>query len=91
MHVNGLKLICPHCKGESFEHQQILLNTAGMTFFNLDWLNKNADTFYCKTCRRMEWFVDAQVTDGPHIEGTDCPRCGTFIEPGVLLCPNCGK
>jgi len=62
MFVNGYKLICPHCKGESFEYQEIMLNTTGMTLLNLDWLNNNADTFFCLSCRRIEWFVDARVS-----------------------------
>ena len=89
MHVNGHKLICPHCDGESFQHQEILLNTAAMTFFNLDWLNKSADAFFCRGCGRIEWFAGAQVTSGPNERGTDCPRCGTYMDAGIAVCPNC--
>lgn len=91
MFVNGRELTCPHCRGKSFTHHKAQLNTAGMTFLELDWLNKSADTFHCRTCGRIEWFVDAAWTDGPATEPRDCPRCGTFIEPPRTRCPNCGQ
>ena len=34
------------------------LNTAGMTFLKLDWLNKTATIFVCEDCGRLEWFLD---------------------------------
>ena len=91
MHVNGRPLTCPHCQGTSFRHKHILLNTAGMSFFDLDWLNKSADTFACTTCGRIEWFTEATVTEGGSTEGHDCPRCGYFIQAAQTFCPNCSR
>jgi predicted nucleic-acid-binding Zn-ribbon protein len=54
--VGGKKVACPHCGGERFEKQAILMNTAGMSFLNLDWLNKKAYALSCKACGRIEWF-----------------------------------
>lgn len=91
MHVNGHPLKCPHCQGTSFRQKRFLLNTVGMSFLDLDWLNKSADTFSCNTCGRIEWFTDATVSEGGMSEGHDCPRCGHFIQPGQTFCPNCSR
>lgn len=64
MLVNGYPLVCPHCQGRSFQHKRIMLNTKGMTFFELDWLNKDADTFACTGCGRIEWFTGATISEG---------------------------
>ncbi|MDD5349370.1 MAG: hypothetical protein PHQ12_04080 [Chthoniobacteraceae bacterium] len=90
MHVNGHPLKCPHCGGVSFRREQAQLNTAGMTFLKLDWLNKSADTFICADCGRIEWFLDARVTGSSTGEGRDCPHCGYFLSESVAVCPNCG-
>lgn len=90
MLVNGFPLVCPHCRGRSFQHKRIMLNTKGMTFFDLDWLNKDADTFACTGCGRIEWFTGATVSeDGEEPGDRDCPRCGYFIAAGKAFCPNC--
>jgi predicted nucleic-acid-binding Zn-ribbon protein len=56
--INGKTLTCIHCGGDSFDERQAQLNTAGMTFLKLDWLNKSATVFVCETCGRLEWFLD---------------------------------
>jgi hypothetical protein len=33
------------------------LNTAGLSFFNLDWANRSAATLTCAMCGRIEWFL----------------------------------
>jgi hypothetical protein len=33
------------------------LNTAGLTFFNLDWANRSAATLTCTSCGRIEWYL----------------------------------
>ena len=34
-----------------------LLNTAGLTFMNLDWANRRAATLTCTACGHIEWFL----------------------------------
>lgn len=55
--VAGIAVRCPHCGGEEFVEGRTLLNTAGMTFFNLDWANRSAATLACVGCGRIEWFL----------------------------------
>jgi len=59
--LNGKPLVCPHCGGNQFDQREAQLNTAGLTFFKLDWLNKSAQVFVCGGCGRIEWFLDAAV------------------------------
>jgi len=56
--LNGYELICPICKGKKFEKRNSLLNTRGMTFLNLDWLNEGAINYICDTCGYILWFID---------------------------------
>lgn len=53
----GIQITCLHCKYERFECSKALLNTRGMTFFDLDWLNAGATTLICKRCGFIHWFV----------------------------------
>lgn len=48
---------CPHCGRDEFAEGSAQMNTAGMTFFNLDWANKSATTLACTRCGRVQWFV----------------------------------
>jgi predicted nucleic-acid-binding Zn-ribbon protein len=91
MNVNGYPLKCSHCGGKDFSFRKALLNTTGMTFLDLDWLNKSADVFSCSSCGRLEWFLDATVTEEEGHSPYDCPRCGFFVSESVAVCPNCGN
>ena len=53
----GKKVSCPHCGKEEFAEGSAQLNTAGMTFFNLDWANKSSTTLACMECGRVQWFM----------------------------------
>jgi hypothetical protein len=55
--VAGLPVRCAHCRGELFVEGRALLNTAGMSFLNLDWANRSAATLACVACGRIEWFL----------------------------------
>lgn len=48
---------CPHCGSETFDQATALLNTAGMSFLNLDWANRSATTLICTECGHVQWFV----------------------------------
>ena len=52
----GLKITCLHCNYDRFEFGKALLNTRGMSFFDLDWLNKDAVTLACRRCGFIHWF-----------------------------------
>ena len=48
---------CPHCSNDRFVEGRAQLNTAGMSFLNLDWANRSAATLVCTSCGRIEWFL----------------------------------
>lgn len=33
------------------------MNTKGMTFFKLDWANKEAENYICDSCGYVYWFL----------------------------------
>ncbi|MHB8799390.1 MAG: zinc ribbon domain-containing protein [Thermoanaerobaculia bacterium] len=47
---------CPHCGGQSFEERQAVVNTRGLTFFGLDWLDKGVTVLSCTRCGLLQWF-----------------------------------
>ena len=55
--AGGKKIVCPQCEGATFAEGSAQLNTAGMTFLNLDWANKSASTLACTQCGRILWFM----------------------------------
>ena len=54
---NDRKLKCVICGHDSFHHRYAKLNTSILTFFGLDWLNKTADCYVCKSCGYVHWFI----------------------------------
>ncbi len=54
--VAGKPVRCLHC-GHHFVEGRAQLNTAGLSFLNLDWANKTAATLACVGCGRIEWFL----------------------------------
>lgn len=48
---------CAHCGRDRFVEGRAQLNSAGMTFLNLDWANRSAATLTCTHCGRIEWFL----------------------------------
>lgn len=54
--VAGAKIVCPNCQHDQFESQTVLLNTRGLTFFKLDWLNAAATILTCSNCSLIQWF-----------------------------------
>jgi predicted nucleic-acid-binding Zn-ribbon protein len=51
--AGGRRVRCPHCHQQDFVQGEAQLNTAGMTFVNLDWANKSATTLMCGHCGLM--------------------------------------
>ncbi|CAM3935958.1 hypothetical protein [Alkalicoccus chagannorensis] len=54
--VNGIEAACTHCGHTSFELAQGMMNTRGLTFFGLDWLNDQTNILVCLRCTHMHWF-----------------------------------
>ncbi len=55
--VAGITVTCSHCGGTHFQERDAQLNTAGMTFLDLDFLNTTARVLECTQCGHLEWFV----------------------------------
>lgn len=51
-------IVCPHCGHNEFEISGAMLNTPGMTFLRLDWLNRTASVLVCTTCSHIQWFME---------------------------------
>lgn len=91
--IAGRALRCPHCENDKFVEHTALLNTRGMTLFNLEFLNQSAATYVCSRCGRIEWFADPSLglspfssTDGD----SECLECGDVIPHGSSACLKCG-
>lgn len=52
----GIAVVCTHCRGEEFERREAQLNTAGMTFLDLDWMNRSGTALVCTNCGLIQWF-----------------------------------
>lgn len=50
-------LSCHVCEGNVFAQREIKMNTTGMSFFDLDWLNKSADGVICVRCGFVHTFM----------------------------------
>lgn len=55
--VKGHELKCPVCSNNEFWKGSAQLNSAVMTFFNLDWADKSATYFVCSECTHLSWFL----------------------------------
>jgi len=52
----GKAVVCPHCGHDRFDSQSAVVNTRGLTFFGLDWLDKGATVLACTRCGLVQWF-----------------------------------
>ena len=55
--AGGVQVCCTHCKGELFQEREALLNTAGMTLANMDWLNQSGTALVCENCGLIQWYA----------------------------------
>lgn len=68
--VGGQSVLCGHCRCDHFVEGHAQLNTAGMTFLNLDWANRSAAILSCTACGHIEWFYSASAhSDLPAFRG----------------------
>jgi len=56
--VLNKEIVCPVCSNTKFVAKEILLNTSAMTFFGLDWANRQASALVCTNCSRIEWYFN---------------------------------
>lgn len=47
---------CTHCGNDRFDARDMLLNTRGLTFLKLDWLNQSATALVCASCGQIQLF-----------------------------------
>ncbi len=52
----GKVVLCTHCGHDTFGSQSAVVNTRGLTFFGLDWLDKGATVLSCSHCGLVQWF-----------------------------------
>ena len=54
--AGGKKIVCRHCGHDRFDEGRAQLNTASLSFLNLDWANRSATTLTCDGCGRIQWY-----------------------------------
>lgn len=87
----GKRLVCAHCGGDRFWRRSAQLNTALLTFLDLEWLNRTATVFVCTARGRLEWFLDPSMAPlDDTVEPSQCVSCGATIPPGQDMCVECG-
>jgi hypothetical protein len=55
--LDGVLLKCSICQHDRFNSRRAMLNTKGATFFQVEWLNRNADCHVCDRCGFVHWFL----------------------------------
>lgn len=55
--AGGREVACGHCQGLVFQPREVLLNSRGLTFLNLDWLNRSATALVCANCGLVQLFT----------------------------------
>jgi predicted nucleic-acid-binding Zn-ribbon protein len=54
--AKGIEIQGPICNRKDFWEGKAQLNTAAMTFLNLDFLNREVQTLTCDHCGYVLWF-----------------------------------
>ena len=54
----GHPVVCPHKASHLFTEQRLVLNARGLTFLNLDRLNRSAVALVCCRCGLLQWFAE---------------------------------
>lgn len=57
--VGNISLTCPICGHDEFDRREMLMNTSGMSFMGMDWLNSSACALVCQRCKRIELFGES--------------------------------
>ena len=53
----GRNIVCTQCGHDRFRKRRVLLNTRGLTYLNLDWLNQGAMALTCRRCGLVQLFA----------------------------------
>ena len=53
----GKPLRCPVCGHDQFWKRWTLMNTPGLTFFGVEWANRQAENLVCAACGHVLWFL----------------------------------
>ena len=92
--IENRPVSCCHCGHDEFYYRETLLNTRGMTFLDLQWLNKAAQSYICAQCGYIMWFAevpaDAPGRPGEADEPVRCLVCEKRLAEGEAVCPRCG-
>ena len=87
----GKPVGCSHCAYDRFVEGRAQLNTAGMTFFDLEWASRSAATLACTRCGHIEWFLeDPEARSRPFPEacssGAALPHRARYAERSAHSC-----
>ncbi|MFZ0013160.1 MAG: hypothetical protein WAL25_03500 [Acidimicrobiia bacterium] len=55
--ILGEPMRCEICGHDRFYQREGMINTTGMTFLELDWLNSSASCVVCARCGYVHWFL----------------------------------
>lgn len=55
--ILGTPMRCEICGEDRFYQREGKIQTTGMTFFELDWLNASANCVVCARCGYVHWFL----------------------------------
>lgn len=55
--IAGRPLVCQHCGYDQFIEREAQLQTAFLTFFNLELFGKSANLYACGQCGFIHWFL----------------------------------
>lgn len=61
-YVGNQQVICQFCRFDQFAERSIKMNTTGMSFFNLDWMNRSATGVVCERCGYVHMFFNDSVS-----------------------------
>lgn len=85
--AGGVAISCAHCKQSEFVKREAQFNTAGMTFLDLDWMNRSGIALVCTTCGLIQWFAkDPDRID----ESSSLTLLAEDSEPDNFSCRECG-
>ncbi|MFT3877352.1 MAG: zinc ribbon domain-containing protein [Propioniciclava sp.] len=57
VHLFGTPFVCRVCGHDRFIQREIKMQTTGLTFLDLDWLNRSADGVICSRCGYVHMFA----------------------------------
>lgn len=55
--ILGNAMQCEICHHDRFYQREGKIQTTGMTFFGMDWLNASATCVVCEKCGYVHWFL----------------------------------